>query len=125
VRTDDAREVADEPMLELYRVIRGERAVEDDFRSYAALNTPPKFPLTPLTQQEYEGVSTFDTREAASKIANQKRCEMLAVLYVVEDGSVAIAQKLHPKNRHHFTLWAEPVVLLNLVSYVTRAYPEA
>lgn len=95
----------------LYRVVKRNPPIEEDFFSPARLGRPLHRD-TPALRRSWEGVSAADTESAARGLA--RRFPMMgayiAVLDVPEDGSIQFEQT--GADAHHFDLWAEPHELL-------------
>ena len=94
----------------------------DDFESLQALGRRPP---NPRYQREWaEGVSVFDDMPHAFERARQigfRQGSYLARLVVPEDGSIEFRQTFDDK--HHFTIYAVPEVVLALVVGVAVPIP--
>ena len=72
----------------LYRILQSATPTAWDFMSHAERGIEPRTRLSELARSDWEGVSTYDTVEAASEAARRYRLgTFLAVLDVAEDGS--------------------------------------
>jgi hypothetical protein len=104
----------------LYRILQSATPSRWDFTSHAERGIEPRTRLSELARSDWEGVSTYDTVEAASEAARRYRLgTFLAVLDVAEDGSICIAQTLAFEKRRHFTLSAQAEKLRSMVVAIT------
>jgi hypothetical protein len=87
----------------LYRVVTSKQPTLEDFASNAALDRAPQQPLGYRQQRLWEGLSVFDTLDAARALAmdSPRKGGFVAVL-ALPDG---IQLKQSGRNPHHYTLW--------------------
>src|SRR5438045_267250 len=94
----------------VYRVVRSDPPTEADFLSRQALGLP-----APVASHLWDGVSVDDRVLAAERKARRfaQLGRYIATLRLPEDGSIRIEKTL--ANRNHYTLWGDPVTLLECV----------
>jgi hypothetical protein len=100
-----------------YRILKTNPPTEADFLSYAALGRPLRRD-TPELRRSWEGVSTYDTLDAARAIvANAPRIgRFIAELEIGEDGPVAFEQS--GADPSHFDLFGTAADMLSAVRRV-------
>lgn len=109
----------------LYRVLEGRTATMRDFMSKAALGEPLRLPHTAKRRRLHEGLSLYASLEAARDRAQRFRPPPthVAAVAVPLNGSIPFEQTgIDPE---HFTVWAAPATLLELVTSTVEVEPLA
>ena len=93
-------------MATFYRIVKTDPPTEADFLSYRALGIPLRRD-TPELRRSWEGVSVYDTMEAALAIVVQfpRIGRFIAELSLAENGPVRFEQT--SVNPRHYDLWGD------------------
>jgi hypothetical protein len=104
-------------MATVYRIAKTNPPAESDFHSYRAMGRR-LIRDTPELRRSREGVSVYDTIEAARATAMQypRIGSFIAELEISEHSDVRFGQTLD--DRHHFDLWGEPADRVAAVLHV-------
>jgi hypothetical protein len=94
----------------LYRLVKTDPPTETDFLSQKAEN---RRLINKKYADEFEGVSHWDSRAGAESLSGTvKGAQFVAELSIPDGSSI----RYRPSFREgHFTIWAEPDILLGLV----------
>lgn len=111
-------------MREYFRMVHGETATLRDFMSHRALG----FPLTnPVLAREWaEGISVYDDYDRACRIAARFRFRFgsyLARVVLGDESPVECRQT--SRDKHHYTIYAEPETIMALVHGAPMKIPGA
>jgi hypothetical protein len=107
-----------------YRIIRAEEAVIDDFKSAKALGKPLRDPSQARAWEH--GVSVFDSLAYAKNRARAFRFLLGGWIVPIRiPGHAGIEVEKTGNDRHHFTVYATPDMLLSLVAGDAVAVEEA
>ena len=111
-------ETARTAVLLFYRITKGEVATEADFLSNEARGRP-----APANDPEavalWGGISVYDSEDAARSVALYYRLRIgryIAEMSIPHDAAIAVRKTR--ENPAHYTLWADPLLLLSRVSWV-------
>ena len=96
----------------LYRIIVNERPVRADFESNEALGQQPRRPLSGEAAVLWAGLSVFDSLATARAQRGRSTWigDFIAELLLPE--AVQIRARRTTKTEGHWTIWAEPDLLL-------------
>ena len=100
--------------LAFFRIVRGSRPTRQDFLSNKDKGLPPRGPEID-DPAEWAGISVFDTRERAERLARRRNFALgafVAELRIPDDAPVLVRKTFGPG---HYTLWGVPPVFLALV----------
>lgn len=104
--------MSEEPPPLLWRTVRTDPPTEADFLSHKARGLPRRG----ATEDQWDGVSTFDTRAVAADLARKfGHGEYLARLELDPAGPIRWART---RGEGHYTLWGTPAELLARVAEV-------
>jgi hypothetical protein len=111
--------VADPQVRVFYRVVKSNPPTAADFMSYQERGIRPMRPLTGREHGRWSGVSHYDSAQAAATAAREKPRlgQYVAAVRIPADAPVRIEQT--GRVQAHYTIWAEPSLLLSWVVSVT------
>ena len=105
----------------LYRIVRANPPIVDDFMSDAAFGEPP--PPDPERARLHDGISTFNTEQQARRKAQAYPIlgSYLATIVLPDDAPARVERTLG--SRGHQTVWADPAYLLAHVMSIAPVEP--
>ncbi len=111
-------------MGEYFRMVQGAIPTLRDFMSHRALGLPLTNPA--LAREWAEGVSVYDDFDRACQIAERFRFRFGSYLArVVLDDASAVECRQTSRDKHHYTIYAEPETILGLVEGMPIKIPGA
>jgi hypothetical protein len=102
----------------LFRIVKSNPPTLRDFFSHEALGLVPRYPRSRRLQDSWRGVSMFSRATAALAQARAAPGlgELIAELHVPDAADIRVEQT--GRNALHYTVWAEPLVLLRCVTNI-------
>jgi hypothetical protein len=100
--------------LVFFRIVRASRPTPEDFLSNKEKGLPPRGPEID-DPAEWAGISMFDTRERAERLARRRNFALgafVAELRIPDAAPVVVRKTFGPG---HYTLWGAPETFLALV----------
>src|SRR5438309_6463393 len=106
-----------------YRILRSSEPTLDDFKSNEALGVRPRRPLSGLALECWSGISVWETLQQASSAARRMVSDRRYVAQLAVSRRPEVRSRRTFRAEGHYTLWAEPEILLECVVSVVPIDP--
>ena len=104
----------------LFRIVKQDPPRLQDFLSHAALGVQPRRPLSSRDLDRWRGVSIYSSRSAArGKATDSPWLGSYVAELSLPDNDARLRLEQTGRDREHYTIWAEPALLLSFVTIVT------